>query len=746
MRPSVSNSARRKPWSQRITRRALLRAGARAGVGVAALGAVGAGASSSKIGPSVARASHGGDIRRGGEAVAPFVGPYSGNPPTLDPYEIPTYRAWIPSGYHYSRLIRPVSAGPGVSPTNNAEFEADLASLPETPDSTTYIFRLNPNARWHDVEPLNGRPVTASDIEQSHYRFQQEAQAASGWNQRISSLTTAGQTVRIQTHRPYAPLLTLVASGQHLWIVPPEIVYDGTVARRPVGSGAWIFESYEPDVALRWRRNPDWHGAGSNAEPYLDRVTATMDRDPQAIISGLAEGSLDFSQLSPAMYAQAREAVPDAQYSFTSNSALGGFFFNFSIPPWNDVRVRQALSLALDRDAILETTDPTGQGGWQSAIAQLEPWFLDPQDLESFGRSHHGEPSGTLFHRDLAQARQLLDAAGYPNGIRATLHGTADYGATFTNFVEACTLSAAEAGFTFEFFFKEYSAYIASIFRGNFPDDWDGESSHLAIGPLYGGAQDPDDILAAVYDRSSGRHNWGASGRWQPGAQSHLDTGGYADAWSHPQAARVGGPEADETLHIMIRQQREILELDERREYINDMQRYLATQMYIVPYVSAPGGIYSFNPWVHYRDADRVHIKTGYGWGQEFFPGLWLGRGGDSTVTPVEQEQVEVRIIARRVAGGRIEFGLQPEGASAILPRGRFFPAQPTTSSWLRSTPVEFGGIALGRIRARRLSDGRTEFGFVDAAGTAIEPSARYFPTNAGLNRWLRSSPFWLDA
>ena len=356
----------------------------------------------------------------------------------------------------------------------------------------------------------------------------------------------------------------------------------------------------------------------------------------------------------------------------------------------------------MDRDAVLARVDPTGHGAWQTALAQFEPYWLDPKDLAHFGRSYNGMPSGTLFHQDLAKSRQLLDAAGYPDGVQATLHATADYGATVVEFYEACALSVADAGFRFEFFFKEYAAYIYSIFRGNFPDTWDGESSHLAIGPFFGGARDPDEILVAVYDRESTRHNWGASGRWSSGVRSHLDTGGYADGWSHVNAAGDGGPEADETLHTMIQRQREILNVDERREYLNDIQRYLATQMYIVPYVATPG-VYAFNNWVHYRNADRVHLKATFGIGQEFLPGLWIDRdrpradSSSGTMTNAPGQTIEVRIVARQLADGRIEFALRPTGIKSVLPRGRFFPANARSDVWLQSTPVVLQGIELGR-------------------------------------------------
>ena len=609
----------------------------------------------------VATADH---IIRGGRRVAPFVGPYSGDPPTLDPYENLTYRAQIPSGFHYSKLIQAITGGDGVDPGNTAQYENDLAAtMPEIPEPTVYLFTLREDANWHDVDPLNGRQITIDDIQATHDRFKEISANAAGWDGVIAQFTTGeDNSIRFDLHKPHAPFLTLAGSSQHMWIMPQEIVDDGTVAQRPVGSGPWIFENFEPGVAINWRRNPNWHrsrdyvnamvdsGAGgyngiSNVDPQLfplmDGITATMNGDVNVLIPALGDGSLDYSQLSPAIFKQAQDAAPSieetAGYVFTLNTVPGGFYFNYSIPPWNDVRVRLALSLSMDRDGILSATDDTGRGGWHSPLSQIAPYWLDPKDLDAFGETFEGEDSGLTFHRDIAKARALLAAAGFPEGIQATLHGTADYGATVVNLYEACASSASEAGFQFEFFFKEYAAYIASIFRGNFPDDWDGESSHLAIGPLYGGATDPEDIWAAVYARTSGRHNWGSGGRTPDGLASvlEIDTGGHAEAWSHPSAVSGGGPETDERLHDMFTKQKELLDFDERLEYTRDIQRYMSTKQYMVPYVAAPG-VYAFNPWMQQLDprdgtlienADqRMWPKANYAWGGEGEPLFMLNQ------------------------------------------------------------------------------------------------------------------------
>ena len=577
------------------------------------------------------------DLVVGGVRTAPFVGPFSGDPPTLDPYENLTYRAQIPSGYHYSKLIQAVTGAEGVNPINTAEYEPDAAaSLPEIPDGTTYIFTIRDDIKWHDTEPLNGRDMTMDDIQQTHDRFKEISANSAGWDRVVDRFTIGeDRSITFNLHRPHAPFLTLAGSSQHMWLIPPEIVDDGTVAERPVGSGPWIFESFEPGVAINWRHNRDnWHRNNdyvsvSQNLPLMDGVIATMNGDTNVLIPALGDGALDFSQLSAAIYKQTVDAAPqieDDGYVFTSNTVPGGFYFNYSIPPWNDVRVRLALSFSMDRDGILAATDETGRGGWHSPLSQLPPYWMDPKDLDTFGETFEGEDSGLVFHRDIGKARQLLDAAGFPEGIQATLHGTADYGATVVNLYEACAATAAEAGFQFEFFFKEYAAYIASIFRGNFPDDWDGESSHLGIGPLYGGATDPEDIFAAVYARSSGRHNWGSAGRTPSNLETvlGLDTGGNAEAWSHANAVSGGGPETDERLHEMFDTQKGILDLEERIEYINDIQRYMSTKMYMVPYVASPG-VYAFNPWMKQVDvntgaviensAQRMWPKATYAWG-----------------------------------------------------------------------------------------------------------------------------------
>ena len=127
--------------------------------------------------------------------------------------------------------------------------------------------------------------------------------------------------------------------------------------------------------------------------------------------------------------------------------------------------------------------------------------------------------------------------------------------------------------------------------------------------------------------------------------------------------------------------------------------------------------------------------------------------------TPPDSPQasaVDVRIVARLLSDGRIEFGLQrrtTDGWGAHqLPRPRFFPVGARVGKWLVSGPiqVEHDQPIAVRITARRLADGRVEFALQERKASQwserLLPRGRYFPTSARVDRWLRSSPLELPS
>ena len=133
--------------------------------------------------------------------------------------------------------------------------------------------------------------------------------------------------------------------------------------------------------------------------------------------------------------------------------------------------------------------------------------------------------------------------------------------------------------------------------------------------------------------------------------------------------------------------------------------------------------------------------------GREGEPGGRYRLTIDATSQSVPVSLDAGRIVVRRLADGRTEFGWLPKDATErILPRSRTLGTTAEVGRWLRSSPVEVAGVALGRINVRLLADGRVEFGFTTTSGERILPRVRWLPADPPIDQWLRSSEVELSA
>lgn len=106
-----------------------------------------------------------------------------------------------------------------------------------------------------------------------------------------------------------------------------------------------------------------------------------------------------------------------------------------------------------------------------------------------------------------------------------------------------------------------------------------------------------------------------------------------------------------------------------------------------------------------------------------------------------DEETVNGQIVARRLGNGQTEFGWRPAGTtSEVLPRPRHFPTDARIDNWRSSGPVEVGGVVIGQINARLLQNRWIEFAFTPTGGERIFPRGRYFPADPKHSRWLRST------
>jgi ABC-type transport system substrate-binding protein len=593
-------------WRRRVSRRRLLQTTAVTGAGLAAAGVVGCGDDEGDgVDGEERTATAEASPRAGGTFRGPLVGLSTGNPPSLDPQRQLSFLAQIPAAYHYSRLLK-FSPGrtedlDGVTSVqiDFSNVEGDAAEdVPEVVDGTTFNFKIRDNLNFHNVSPVDGRTVTAEDVKHSIDIFAAESPNRGNWLAQVDSVTVVDEkNLTITLRQPFGPAFQVLFGNNDggPWVMPMEVIDNADQAgKNPIGSGPWIFEAWEPNVVIRWRKNPDYYDAPL---PYMDGFEGLLTADPEQILANLKNGTFDGSLWSADLWTRGRNELPEGQWFTGPEHVWGGAYFNFANPPFNDERVRQAFSMAIDRPGILSALDQPGAvggGAGLTHISQYDRFYIDPiNDASTFGEN------AKYYQRNLEEAAALLSAAGIEGGIDITGNSSNIYGPGFGKQMEAVAASAGEAGFRINLNLGEYGGYLATTFLGDIPPDG------IGLAPLQGSPIDPHNIFFSIFHPSSGRHNWGPKG-----------------AIPAAELPREGDntPAGDAQLLDLWNQQAQELDEDARVELVKEIQRVMAKSMWLVPWPGVSTA-YVYQPWVR-----GIRLIRGYAFGAETATHMWLDR------------------------------------------------------------------------------------------------------------------------
>ncbi|MBI5880180.1 MAG: ABC transporter substrate-binding protein [Chloroflexi bacterium] len=503
--------------------------------------------------------------KRGGTLVIRY---WTGDPPDLDPYLNTSFRSQEFAAFFYSRLLK-FDSGPDVKP-NSFKPIGDLADKWEvSKDGLTWTFHIRDNAKWQNKPPLNGRKVTADDVMFSWTRFQKDNVQKAVLNMVKDVKAVDASNVAFTLNDIFAPFETSIATPL-FYIVPKEVIdADGNLRKTIVGSGPFIFDKYEKGVQVVAKRNPDYY---FSPMPYVDEVDLLIVPEDATAVAAMRSKQIDINGVSAIDAASLSKTNPEMLIRKNTQNLLSFMYWRVQEKPFNDARVRQAVSLAMDRDETIKTLYE-GEGVYQSHLAAgLESSHLSPLDA-SFG------PNAKYFKRDVAAAKKLLADAGYPDGLKVPYISVLNaYGNTFNQGVELVQKQLKDAGIIMEFKPQDYSAYIASTFLGKF------EAPTMVWG-LETPVQEANDYLFNMYDPKSARNHAGIN---------------------------------DEKLNAMIVKQRMTLDKTERKNQLYEIQRYLAEQQY---YVIGTVGMQmqSLQPWVK-----NFYYETDYGRGAEYVIKVWL--------------------------------------------------------------------------------------------------------------------------
>jgi peptide/nickel transport system substrate-binding protein len=512
----------------------------------------------------------------GGEAEAPKRGGIlrvrGFDPPHFDPHIATANFTQSTLSFVYSKLVRHKVGGD--VPPGTFIVEPDLAERWEELDDTTYVFHVRKGVKWHNKPPVNGRELVADDIKFTYDRFLTEK--ANGNRYLLDSVdrieVVDRYTVKFLLKEPFVWFLSVLAYPVSTWIVAPEVAQqygDFKKVETAIGTGPFLLERYEPNVKTVFTRNPDYYREG---QPYVDGVEWLVINDESTGLAMYRTGQIDCGPgTSWAVRQQDLDSLkkthPHLMYQDFQSQSGSGITMRTDMPPFNDVRVRRAISHAIDRQALIEAV--WGRGEPTPAVSRgLVEWSLP---IEQLG------PGAKYYQYDPKEARRLLAEAGYPKGFKTPFIVSSGYGRDLLDDAQMIMRFLKDVGIEAELKIQEHGAYVATTVQGKYEG--------MIRGPI-GITYEPDRRLYRAY-----------------AADSSLNTG------------HVNDP----TLSEMVKAQRRTKDLQARKQLIHDIQRYEAEHQYYV-YLNSNTITATWQPYVK-----NFSPNQGFDYGNRA-AALWLDR------------------------------------------------------------------------------------------------------------------------
>ena len=481
-------------WVPTVSRRTLLRGGLLGGAGLAAAALIGCGGDDDDD-DTTAGAATGGDSTTtttqpssGGDSGADTAGegmlvqdpdlpyPYqfpepAGKTPkpggtlrvaatfnvaTMDPTKSAAGGTITVPNMVYNRLLGTVG-GPRKDPFK-LELEPELAaSWERSPDGVVFSFHLRDDVNWQNVEPLNGRPFTAHDAKFAYDLYAADGVHRSYWVN-IGSIDAADDhTLNVTMANVTADFILPLAS-RYQTIFPRELVEDGSIDQRVIGTGPMILDEAEPSSHVTWVKNPDYF----ESEVLLDGAEFSIQPDYASRLASFRVGQVDYAYQLVGSIAEVNVLLrtnPDVAINLNVvDRSSAPFGMNLSNPIFQDERIRQAITLAIDTKLIEELVF---DGLAKSLPLQPWPFLFDKEPtVES------GQLGRWMGRHDPAEAKKLLAAAGSEEMSFGSIYY--NYGRpTSDHQTEIVVQSLAEVGITMTSRHLDYTEFNSTLVQGN---------------------------------------------------------------------------------------------------------------------------------------------------------------------------------------------------------------------------------------------------------------------------------------
>ncbi|HEY7466264.1 MAG TPA: ABC transporter substrate-binding protein [Dehalococcoidia bacterium] len=499
--------------------------------------------------------------------------------PSLDPHQ--NYTALVP--FYETVMGRLVGFKPGhLGPSEN-EPTGDVAESWEiSSDKLTVTFKLRAGVTWHNLAPVNGRALDADDVLFSWKRFTTIGNQRTAYSNELNpdapivSLTAPDQkTIVVKLKSPNFAILAMLGARENVNLVPKEAADTNVLDLRQamIGTGPYFLSKYETSIGWTLKR---FEKFWDTAHPYFDQINFPIITEYAQLLAQFKAGSVHVLNNNDILQPDVLQTKKDVSSvnMYDGGVSLSGYrrIFGWKTEAMRDDRVRRAFSMAYDRDlwidAVYDTKTLQDTGvpivkRWNTALTALDSdaageWWLDPQDSK-FG------DNAKYYKHDIAEAKKLLSAAGYANGLELvdTVVAGNEYGAKFHEWLEVTQGMERELGVTFKNNLVEYGPVFGPKYRDS-RGQFEGVSTKLGPPPP---SADPVGRLAFDYYSKGGAGFYG------------FDAAGKGDG--------SGDPQVDAQFDKAYAE----YDANKRKTIVQDLQRYLAGKQYAIRW---PGGKSAF--------------------------------------------------------------------------------------------------------------------------------------------------------
>ena len=342
----------------------------------------------------------------------------------------------------------------------------------------TYTFTIREGVKFH-----NGREMTAEDVAYSYNRILNEETASPARNY-FSSVekveATDATTVVFTLSGPDATFLSYTANS-YCAIVPQEVVEEnGDLSNVTCGTGPFMLKDYIEGNQIVLAKNSDYFVEG---EPKLDSLTYVLMKDESARLNALRTGVVHVAKMTSTSLplVQNNSDIVVMDYLSANYDFLG---FNLDEGPGADVRVRQALSMIVNRQEIIDLIYDGYAEVTGPVVVAMRKWAIDLSD-------------NPYYKHDVEAGKALLAEAGYPDGFELEI--TAGITPLTSDVAQVLKSQFDAAGIKTSVVVKESSAAI---------DDWRNRT-HQSLISSNGGGSDPDRGVGFFFNSTSSVNVWG---------------------------------------------------------------------------------------------------------------------------------------------------------------------------------------------------------------------------------------------